>query len=148
MSSKTDLFCIAIPAGWLAAPCCRHTVFYGPTELDAKHVITLLQYLNHTRKVKLVFRRDHHPISSHLKSYADKDKDLLDLVWANQGPDIVGDQLMGMTDADYASKLEKDLKATSGYVLFFRRNLICWKAKLQPIIAMSTHEAELIAMQA
>ena len=35
----------------------------------------------------------HHPISSHLKSYADKDKDLLDLVWANQGPDIVGDQL-------------------------------------------------------
>ena len=63
MSSKTDLFCIAIPAGWLAAPCCRHTVFYGPTELDAKHVITLLQYLNHTRKVKLVFRRDHHPIS-------------------------------------------------------------------------------------
>jgi hypothetical protein len=119
---------------------------HGPTELDAKHVITLLQYLNHTRKVKLVFRRDHHPISSHLKSYADKDKDLLDLVWANQGPDIVGDQLMGMTDADYANKLEKDLKATSGYVFFFRRNLICWKAKLQPIIAMSTHEAELIAM--
>ena len=36
---------------------------HGPTELDAKHVITLLQYLNHTRKVKLVFRRDHHPIS-------------------------------------------------------------------------------------
>ena len=34
---------------------------------------------------KLVFRRDHHPISSHLKSYADKDKDLLDLVWANHG---------------------------------------------------------------
>ena len=63
---------------------------HGPTvtELDAKHVITLLQYLlvNHTRKleVKLVFRRDHHPISSHLKSYADTDKDLLDLVWANQ----------------------------------------------------------------
>ena len=53
---------------------------------------------------------------------------------------------MGMTDADYANKLEKDLKATSGYVFFFRRNLICWKAKLQPIIAMSTHEAELIAM--
>ena len=116
LSSKTDLFCIAIPAGWLAAPCCRHTVFYGPTELDAKHVITLLQYLNHTRKVKLVFRRDHHPISSHIKSYADKDKDLLDLVWANQGPDIVGDQLMGMTDADYASKLEKDLKATSAAI--------------------------------
>ena len=47
---------------------------------------------------------------------------------------------MGMTDADYANKLEKDLKATSGYVFFFRRNLICWKAKLQPIIAMSTQE--------
>ena len=48
-------------------------------------------------------------------------KHSLDLVcqWANQGPDVVGDQLMGMTDADYASKLEKDLKATSGYVFFF-----------------------------
>lgn len=28
----------------------------------------------------------------------------------------------------------------------FRHNVICWKSKLQPILAGSAHEAELIAM--
>ena len=54
--------------------------------------------------------------------------------------------LFGQSDADYANKLEESKKSTSGYVFFHCHNLVCWRSKLQPIIATSTHEAELIAM--
>ena len=59
---------------------------------------------------------------------------------------ISGNQIFGESDADYANKLEESRKSTSGYCFFFRHNLVCWKSKLQPILATSTHEAELIAM--
>mmetsp|Transcript_28331 Transcript_28331/g.85436 ORF Transcript_28331/g.85436 Transcript_28331/m.85436 type:complete len:191 (+) Transcript_28331:2135-2707(+) len=51
-----------------------------------------------------------------------------------------------MSDADYASVLEDEKKSTSGFCFFFRQNLVCWRSKLQPILATSTYEAELIAM--
>ena len=61
---------------------------------------------------------------------------------------LLGNQLFGESDADYANKLEDSRKSTSGYCsgFFFRHNLVCWKSKLQPILSTSTHEAELIAM--
>ena len=41
---------------------------------------------------------------------------------------------------------EEQRRSTSGYCFFCFGNLICWKSKLQPLTAGSTHEAELIAL--
>jgi len=85
-----------------------------------------------------------------LNEYGSKDRDLFQLVISeethNNSLNIVGNQIFGASDSDYANKLEESRKSTSGYVFFFRHNLVCWKSKLQPILATSTHEAELIAM--
>ena len=56
------------------------------------------------------------------------------------------DPLFGNVDADYACKLEDSRKSTTGFCFFYKNNLVCWKSKLQSILATSTHEAELIAM--
>ena len=85
-----------------------------------------------------------------MTEYGKKDPDLIKLVISKDNnvtkKEITGNQVFGESDADYANKLEESLKSTSGYCFFFRYNLVCWKSKLQPILATSTHEAELIAM--
>ena len=85
-----------------------------------------------------------------LNEYSSKDRDLFQLIVSDEKdlskPTITGNQIFGASDSDYANKLEESRKSTSGYVFFFRHNLVCWKSKLQPILATSTHEAELIAM--
>jgi hypothetical protein len=113
---------------------------------DARRVITLLQYLNQTRSHKLVYHRDEHPMRRQLHKYAEKDREFHNYLKPQCEKTIEGNQLIGFTDADYASKLDPDLKSTSGFCFMFRHNVICWKSKLQPILAGSTHEAELIAM--
>ena len=49
------------------------------------------------------------------------------------------------TDADWGSD-EKDRKSTSGCVVRFNGDVICWHSKKQHIVALSTTEAEYIAM--
>mmetsp|Transcript_30346 Transcript_30346/g.93924 ORF Transcript_30346/g.93924 Transcript_30346/m.93924 type:complete len:191 (+) Transcript_30346:2819-3391(+) len=101
-----------------------------------------------TARNKLTYHKTDHPIVSQSKLYGRKNSELQDLsdcTMINSNA-IEGNQLCGMSDADYASVLENDKKSTSGFCFFFRNNLVCWKSKLQPILATSTHEAELIAM--
>ena len=119
---------------------------HNPTVDDANNVITLLKYLNTTKNYKLTFRRENQPIVSRLESYALKDRDISELTDKWTTSETVGQQLYGLSDADYANKLELNLKSTSGFCYFYRHNLISWKSKLQPILATSTHEAELIAL--
>ena len=66
--------------------------------------------------------------------------------WLSNKEDVPFDPVFGNTDADYASKFEDSRKSTSGYCFFAWHNICCWKSKLQPILATSTHEAELIAL--
>ncbi|CAI0432185.1 unnamed protein product [Linum tenue] len=54
------------------------------------------------------------------------------------------DQLLGYTDSDYAGDLD-DRKSTSGYVFFLAGGAISWSSKKQPVVTLSTTEAEFVA---
>ena len=58
----------------------------------------------------------------------------------------IHDPIVGMTDSDFASGSEKDRRSISGMAFFLFGNMICWRSKLQPFTAKSTHAAELIAL--
>jgi glycine/D-amino acid oxidase-like deaminating enzyme len=52
--------------------------------------------------------------------------------------------LQGWTDSDYVGDLD-DRKSTSGYVFKFGSSAISWSSKKQPIVTLSTTEAEFVA---
>ena len=53
-------------------------------------------------------------------------------------------KLIGYADGDWASDVEIR-KSTSGYVFHIGSGAISWSSKKQPIVALSTAEAEYIA---
>jgi hypothetical protein len=53
-------------------------------------------------------------------------------------------ELIGYTDADWASN-QNDRKSISGYVYMIGGGVITWNSKKQPIVALSSAEAEYIA---
>jgi hypothetical protein len=53
-------------------------------------------------------------------------------------------QLTGWTDSDYASHLD-DRKSTSGYLFMLGGGAVSWSSKKQPIVTLSTTEAEFVA---
>ena len=52
--------------------------------------------------------------------------------------------LMGFTDSDYARD-QDDRKSTSGYVFMLGTGVVSWSSKKQPIVTLSTTEAEFVA---
>jgi hypothetical protein len=60
------------------------------------------------------------------------------------GGEDVSDELIGYTDADWASD-PNTRKSTSGYVYMLGGGAITWSSKRQPIVALSSAEAEYIA---
>jgi hypothetical protein len=52
--------------------------------------------------------------------------------------------LQGFRDADYAGDLDTR-RSTTGYVITLHCGAICWSSRLQPIVAVSTAEAEHMA---
>ena len=52
--------------------------------------------------------------------------------------------LMGFTDSDYAGD-QDDRKSTSGYVFMLGTGAVSWSSKKQPIVTLSTTEAEFVA---
>ena len=54
-------------------------------------------------------------------------------------------ELIGYVDSDFAGDSDKR-RSLTGYVFLYGRNLISWKAILQSIVALSTTEAEYIAL--
>jgi hypothetical protein len=53
-------------------------------------------------------------------------------------------QMYGWTGSDYAGELD-DTKSTSGYVFKLGNGAISWSSKKQPIVTLSTTEAEFVA---
>jgi hypothetical protein len=53
-------------------------------------------------------------------------------------------ELVGWSDSDYAGDAD-DRKSTSGYVFMIGERTISWSSKKQPIVTLSTTEAEFIA---
>ncbi|GJY60111.1 retrovirus-related pol polyprotein from transposon TNT 1-94 [Tanacetum coccineum] len=56
-------------------------------------------------------------------------------------------ELIGFTDSDYAGVLD-DGKRTSGYAFMIGSGAISWSSRKQPIVTLSTTEAELVAATA
>ncbi|KAL5583478.1 hypothetical protein UlMin_015920 [Ulmus minor] len=52
--------------------------------------------------------------------------------------------LFGFTDSDYAGDLD-DRRCTSGYVFMLGSTAVSWSSKKQPIVTLSTAEAEFVA---
>ena len=75
-----------------------------------------------------------------------QDPSLFAVIGSNENGDNGFDVLTGFSDADFAKSFNEKRRSTSGYSFFLFGNLICWKSKLQPLTAGSTHEAELIAL--
>jgi hypothetical protein len=53
-------------------------------------------------------------------------------------------ELMAYTDSDYAGDVD-DRKSTSGYVFLLSEGAVSWSSKKQPVVALSTTEAEFVA---
>ena len=53
-------------------------------------------------------------------------------------------ELIGYTDSDFAGSLD-DRKSTSGYVFHLGSGVIAWASKKQPIVTLSSAEAEYVA---
>ena len=54
------------------------------------------------------------------------------------------DDLKVYTDSDYAGYIE-DIRSTSGYVFFLNGGVVAWSSRKQPVVTLSTTEAEYIA---
>lgn len=52
--------------------------------------------------------------------------------------------LVGYTDSDYAGDLD-DRRSTSGFTFILASGAVSWASKKQPVVALSTTEAEYIA---
>ncbi|CAI0540875.1 unnamed protein product [Linum tenue] len=63
-------------------------------------------------------------------------------IWYKQGSGE--DSLMGFTDSDYAGDSD-DRKSTSGYIYFLAGGAVSWASKKQPVVTLSTTEAEFVA---
>lgn len=57
------------------------------------------------------------------------------------------EELVGFTDSDYAGDIE-DRKSTYGYVFMLSEGAVAWSSKKQPIVTLSTTEAEFMAATA
>ncbi len=61
----------------------------------------------------------------------------------NDGDDVI--HMSGYCDSDWGGDMS-DRKSTTGYGAFINKNLISWNTKKQPTVALSTAEAELMAI--
>jgi hypothetical protein len=54
------------------------------------------------------------------------------------------EELLAFTDSDYAGDVE-DRKNTSGYVFLMNSGAVSWSSRKQPLVTLSTTEAEFVA---
>mmetsp|Transcript_35255 Transcript_35255/g.89043 ORF Transcript_35255/g.89043 Transcript_35255/m.89043 type:complete len:353 (+) Transcript_35255:2642-3700(+) len=88
----------------------------NPGEAHVQHVKRILRYLACTKHLKLQYRRNvTHP-----------------------------NKLIGFVDADHAGNPE-DRISISGYIFFCNGGAVSWSSKRQPIVALSSSEAEFYA---
>ena len=114
-----------------------------------KQIVGSLMYLIATRpdivySVNLISRFMEHPTQLHLVAA----KRILRYLKGTLGFGMFYKKggklkLIGYTDSDYAGDVE-DRKSTSGYVFMLSSGAISWSSKKQPIVTLSTTEAEFI----
>jgi hypothetical protein len=115
-----------------------------------KHMVGSLMYLLATRpdlafSVCLVARYMERPTEIHVAAV----KRIMRYLKGTVNYGLVYDrnssnELVGWSDSDYAGDAD-DRKSTSGYVFMIGERTISWSSKKQPIVTLSTTEAEFIA---
>ena len=90
---------------------------HNPGKEHWQAVKWILRYIQKTLDVGLIFEKD----------------------------DMVGQHVVGYCDSDYASDLDKR-RSNTGYVFTFAKVPVSWKSTLQSTVALSTTEAEYIAI--
>ncbi|CAL5408817.1 unnamed protein product [Camellia sinensis] len=115
-----------------------------------KQMVGSLMYLTTTRPdimhgVSLISRYMEHPTELHLLAA----KRIFRYLKGTTNFGILykkGEQsgLIGFTDSDYAGD-SNDRKSTSGYVFMMGSGVISWSSRKQPIVTLSTTEAEFVA---
>ncbi|MCH82787.1 copia-type polyprotein [Trifolium medium] len=120
----------------------------NPTEF--KQIIGSLMYLTATRPdlmfvVHMIARFVEHPVETHMmaaKRILIYIKGTLDLgILYKKGMKA---ELVAYSDSDYGGDID-DRKSTSGYVFMIGSGAVSWLSKKQPIVTLSTTEAEFIA---
>ena len=109
-----------------------------------KHVAMLKQLLGYTLKNKdigLVFEQK--PELFSMLTEVSKTDAALSFITTSDGQCI--HRFTGFADANFANLSDDERKSNTGFIIFLFGCAICWRSKLQPITATSTHEAELIA---
>lgn len=115
-----------------------------------KQIVGSLMYLTATRPdlmfvVSLISRFMANPTELHFavaKRIMRYVKGTLELgVWYQRGGN---DELVGYTDSDYAGDVD-DSKSTSGYVFLMSGGAVAWSSRKQPIVTLSSTEAEYVA---
>ena len=109
-----------------------------------KHVAMLRQLLLYaytTKSRKLVYEQN--PKLYGLLDGISKSDAAMAFLSGSDGQNV--QRAVGFVDANYANISDLERKSNTGYIFYLYGCPICWKSKLQPITATSTHEAELIA---
>lgn len=113
-----------------------------------KQIVGSLMYLNATRPdamftVSLISRFTEKPTTEHLVAA----KRILRFLKGTAEDGILyrkgkKQELIAYCDSDYAGDLD-DRKSTSGYIFMLNNEAVSWSSKKQPIVSLSTTEAEL-----
>jgi hypothetical protein len=124
----------------------------GGVQVDStlyKQIVGSLIYLTATRPdlifvVSLISRYMEHPTESHLMAAKRIQRYVKGTtsfgMFYRKGGDA---EFFGYTDSDYAGD-QDDRKSTSGYVFMMNSSAISWSSKKQPVVTLSTIEAEFI----
>ncbi|PKU71137.1 putative mitochondrial protein [Dendrobium catenatum] len=115
-----------------------------------KSLIGSLRYLTSTRpdtlyEVGIVSRYMENPTETHLKAA----KRILRYIKGTQNHGLLYShsnefQLSGYSDSDWAGD-QDDRKSTSGFLFYMGDTAFSWSSQKQPIVALSTCEAEYVA---
>ena len=110
-----------------------------------KHIAMLrhlLLYVYQNKQLALSYSRDDPPLFRLLKDASRTDA-ALSFLATSDAQHI--QRFTGFADANFSNLYDDERKSNTGLCIFMFGSAICWKAKLQPLTATSTHEAELIA---
>ena len=92
-------------------------LMHNPGKEHWQAVKWILRYIQKTLDVGLIFKKD----------------------------DMLGQHVVGYCDSDYAGDLDKR-RSTTGYVFSLAKAAVSWKSTLQSTVALSTTEAEYMAI--
>jgi hypothetical protein len=116
-----------------------------------KHIVGSLMYLTTTRpdimfSVNLISRYMSKPTELHLQAAKRTLRYLKGTVnygiFYKKGE---AEELLAFTDSDYAGDI-KDRKSTYGYVFLMNSGAVAWSSRKQPLVMLSTTEAEFVAV--